>query len=178
MIIDIVFALLMLLAIYKGYRRGLIVAIFSIIALLVGLAAAVKLSTLVAAYLDNSLNVSARWLPVISFILVFIAAVFIVRLGAAAIEKTIELAMLGWLNRIGGILLYAALYTIILSVLLFYLEKINLLTQEAVLASATHKYLQSLGPRAINAIGVVIPFFKNMFHDLERFFGHVVEKRN
>jgi membrane protein required for colicin V production len=98
-------------------------------------------------------------------------------LGAAAIEKTIELAMLGWLNRIGGILLYAALYTIILSVVLFYLEKINLLTQEAVAASATHKYLQSLGPRAINGIGVVIPFFKNMFHELERFFGHVVEKR-
>lgn len=177
MIIDLVFALLMLLAIYKGYRSGLIVAIFSIIALLVGLAAAVKLSTLVAAYLDNSLNVSARWLPVVSFILVFIAAVFIVRLGAAAIEKTIELAMLGWLNRIGGILLYAALYTIILSVLLFYLEKINLLTQETVSASATHKYLQSLGPRAINGIGVVIPFFKNMFHELERFFGHVIEKR-
>ncbi len=177
MIIDLVFALLMLLAIYKGYRTGLIVAIFSIVALLVGLAAAVKLSTLVAAYLDNSLNVSARWLPVISFIGVFIAAVFLVRLGAAAIEKTIELAMLGWLNRIGGILLYAALYTIILSVLLFYLEKINLLTQEAVAASATHKYLQSLGPRAINAIGVVIPFFKNMFHELEKFFGHVIDKR-
>ena len=177
MIIDIVFALLMLLAIYKGYRRGLIVAIFSVIALLVGLAAAIKLSTLVAAYLDNSLNVSARWLPVISFIGVFIGAVFIVRLGAAAIEKTLELAMLGWLNRIGGILLYAALYTIILSVLLFYLEKINLLTQETMSASATYKYLQSLGPRAINGIGIVIPFFKNMFHELERFFGHVIEKR-
>src|SRR5687767_2141623 len=101
--IDIIFLILVVLAIFKGYRRGLIVSLFSIIALMVGLAAAIKLSAITAGYLEGSLNVSARWLAVLSFIIVFIAAAFIVRLGAKALEKTVELAMMGWLNRLAGI---------------------------------------------------------------------------
>src|SRR2546422_8153011 len=114
MIIDIVFTILILMAVIKGYRRGFIIAVFSIIALMVGLAAAIKLSTLVAAYIKDSVNVSAKWLPVISFVLVFLLAVLLVKLGATAIEKTIEFAMLGWVNRLAGILLYLVLYTVIL----------------------------------------------------------------
>ena len=38
----------MVLALIKGYRRGFIVAVFSLIAIIVGLAAAIKLSTVVA----------------------------------------------------------------------------------------------------------------------------------
>ena len=109
--IDIIFFILILLAVYKGYRQGFIVSLFSIIALMVGLAAAMKLSAVTAGYLEGSINVSARWLPILSFVLVFLLAVFIVRLGAKAIEKTIELAMLGWINRLAGIILYFVLYT-------------------------------------------------------------------
>lgn len=175
--IDIIFAFLLLLAIIKGYRRGFIIAVFSIIALLAGLAAAIKLSTLVAEYLKGSVNVSAKWLPVISFALVFLVAVFLVRLAATAIEKTVELAMLGWVNRLAGILLYAVLYTVILSVVLFYLDKINLLTKETLANSKTHQFLQPWGPVTINGLGSVIPLFKNMFHELEAFFGSMAGER-
>jgi membrane protein required for colicin V production len=44
MILDLVFAVLIILAIIKGYQRGLIVGIFSLIAIIIGLAAAIKLS--------------------------------------------------------------------------------------------------------------------------------------
>lgn len=171
MIIDSIFAILMVMAIFKGYRRGFIIAVFSVLALLTGLAAAIKLSAVVAVYLKGSVNVSVKWLPAISFVLVFMAAVFLVRLGAAAIEKTVQFAMLGWVNRIGGMVLYALLYTIIVSVLLFYADKIHLLTPEAITASVTYNYIQPWGPKALAALGSVLPFFSNMFHDLESFFG-------
>ncbi|KAK6023170.1 hypothetical protein OSTOST_11104, partial [Ostertagia ostertagi] len=88
-------------AVVERYRRGLIVGIFSFVALIVGLAAAIKLSVVVADYLGKSVNISGAWLPVISFLIVFIIVVILVRLGANAIEKTVEFAMLGWVNKLG-----------------------------------------------------------------------------
>src|SRR6185312_12327550 len=71
--IDILFFIIILLAIIKGWRRGLLLALFSVICCLLGLAAAIKLSAVVASHLGVGLNSSSRWLPVIAFILVFIA---------------------------------------------------------------------------------------------------------
>lgn len=171
--IDIIFLILILMAIYKGYRKGLIISLFSIIALMVGLAAAMKLSAMAAGYLEGSLNVSARGLAVLSFVLVFLLAVFIVRLGAKAIEKTVELAMLGWANRIAGIILYFILYTCVFSVILFYAVKIGLLSAQTLADSSSYSFIKPWGPAAINALGVILPFFKNMFAELESFFGRV-----
>ncbi len=46
MLIDIIVVILLVMAIFKGLRKGLIVAVFSFLAFLIGLAAALKLSTL------------------------------------------------------------------------------------------------------------------------------------
>jgi membrane protein required for colicin V production len=171
--IDIIFVIILIVAVIKGFSKGFIVALFSVIALIVGLAAAMKLSTVTAAYLEGSLQVSARWLSILSFILVFLAAAFVVRLGAKAIEKTVQLAMLGWLNRAAGILLYLVLYTIIFSVILFYIEKMGLLSETAISDSVTYGFIKPFGPASIDALGFVIPFFKNMFVELGQFFDRV-----
>jgi membrane protein required for colicin V production len=176
MIIDLVLGVLLVLAIIKGVQRGLIVSIFSVLGLIVGLVAAMKLSAVAASYLKTSVNVSAQWLPVIAFVAVFLAAVLLVRLGAKALEKTVKIAMLGWLNRIGGVALFVTLYTLVFSVALFYASKINLISDAAIQASKTYNYIKPLGPWAIDAIGSVIPIFKNLFKDLEDFFLSVSNK--
>ena len=87
MIIDIIVAVILILAIIKGYRQGLIVAFFSLIAFIVGLAAALKLSVVVAGYIGKAVNVSDKWLPIISFAVVFLIVVLLVRIGAKFIQK-------------------------------------------------------------------------------------------
>ena len=176
MIIDLLFLLLMALAIFKGYTRGLVVAVFSVIAMVAGLAAALKLSVVTAAWLKDAMHIAAKWLPVLAFILVFVTVVLLVRLGAIAIEKTMQLALLGWANRIGGILLYMIVYTLIMSVALFYADKLNLLSPETIAASRTYSFIKPWGPTTIEAIGKLIPFFKNMFQQLEVFFARVSDK--
>jgi membrane protein required for colicin V production len=170
MIIDLVLAVLLILAIVKGLQRGLIVSVFSVIGLVVGLVAAMKLSAVTASYLKGTVNVSAQWLPVIAFAVVFLVAVLLVRLGAKALEKTVQVAMLGWVNRLGGVALFIFLYTLIFSVALFYASKINFISAEAIQASKTYSYIQPLGPWAIDSIGAIIPLFKNLFKELEAFF--------
>ena len=173
MILDIIVAIILILAVIKGFRQGLIIALFSVIAFIVGLAAAMKLSVVVAGYIGKAVNISDKWLPIISFAVVFLAVVLLVRWGAAFIQKSVEFAMLGWLNRIGGILLYAGLYILIFSILIFYADQLGFIKPDTKNESVTYSYIQPWGPKLMDGIGKIIPLFKDMFRDLEDFFDGV-----
>ena len=175
MLLDIVFAVVLVLALIKGYQRGLIVGLFSLVSVIIGLAAAVKLSAAVAGYIGETVKVSEEWLPVIAFALVFIVVVVLIRIGANAIEKAIEVVMLGWLNKLAGILLYVIIYTLVFSVLLFYAEQMKLIQPATIEKSVIYSYIQPWGPKVIDGLGSVIPFFKNMFEELSAFFGGVAD---
>lgn len=176
MIIDLVFIALLVLALIQGYRRGLIVAIFSLVSIIVGLAAAIKLSSVVANHLGTAVKISDRWLPIISFAIVFIVVVLLVRLGAKAIQRVTETIFLGWVNKLGGIILYVALYTTVLSVLIFYANQIKLIRPGTLQASVTYPFIRPWGPKAIDGLASLLPFFKDMFIELEQFFQGISDK--
>ncbi len=176
MLIDIAFILVMILAVFKGLSKGFIVGIFSLLAFIIGLAAALKLSAVVASYLNKNVISATKWLPVISFLLVFIVVILLVGLGARLIKKTIDFAMLGWLDRLGGIVLYIIIYIIIFSVILFFAEKILLLKANVIGSSLAYKYVSPWGPVVIDNLGKIIPFFKDMFLQLENFFEGLAQK--
>jgi len=115
-------------------------------------------------------------MPFIAFALVFFVVVILVRLGAKLIEKTFQAVMLGWLNRIGGILLYATLYLIILSIFIFYAEKLQLLQPEATKSSQTYHFIQPWGAIVMDNFGRLIPAFKDMFTELGDFFSSLANK--
>lgn len=171
MIIDIIALIMLIFAVIKGLRRGLIIAVFSILAFIAGIAAAMKLSVVVAGYLKDSVNVSAKWLPVLSFIVVFAAVVLLVRLIAKLLEKSVEMVMMGWANKIGGILLYIVLYLFLLSVLLFFAQQVHLFSETTLEQSVTWPVIQPLGPWVIDGFGKLIPVFKDMFTELSNFFA-------
>ena len=176
MILDLILLILLILAAIKGYQRGLIVGIFSFVTIIIGLAAALKLSTVAADYIGQAIKISDTWLPILSFAVVFILVVLLIRLGANMIQKTVEISMLGWVNRLGGILFYIAIYVIVYSVVLFYAGQVRLVQPEAIEKSVTYSYIQPWGPKVIDSFASVLPIFKDMFTDLEAFFGGVAQK--
>lgn len=176
MFIDIIVVVLLVIAIFKGLRKGLIVGVFSFLAIIIGLAAAIKLSAVAASYLGDNVNISQRWLPVIAFVVVFFIVVLLVRLGAKALESIARVAMLGWLNRLGGVFFFSLIYLFIFSIILFYGSNLNLLNKETAQHSIAFPYLQPLAPKIINVLGSVLPFFKNMFVELSSFFENLSHK--
>lgn len=177
MLIDIIAFILLIIAAFKGLRKGLIVAVFSFLAFIIGLAAALKLSTAMADYIGSNVEVSQRWLPFIAFILVFIIVVLLVRLGAKLLEGAVQMAMLGWVNRIGGLLFFVLIYFFIYSILLFYATELHILKSETIEASSTYNYIAPFGPKVMDILGSVFPFFSDMFEELLRFFDAVGEKK-
>lgn len=175
MLIDIVFLILLALAVFKGLSKGFIMAAFSVLGFIVGLAAALKLSAVVAARLSVHTG-NAKWLPLLCFMLVFIAVALVVKIIGKLIQKTFETIMLGWANRIAGVILYILLYSFIFSILLFYAVQLHVISSETVSASLAYPYLQPLGPKVIGGLGTIIPWFKNMFSGLENFFNPTPKK--
>ena len=176
MFIDIIAFILLVWAAFKGLRNGLIVGLFSFFAFIIGLAAALKLSAVAAEYIGTNTNIGKRWLPFIAFAGVFLIVVLLVRLGAKAIEGVLRMAMLGWLNKLGGILLYILLHFFIFCIILFYVDQLHLIKKETLEASVLFPYIQPLAPNIIDALGYLLPFFKNMFVELEGFFDGISRK--
>ena len=176
MFLDIIALVLLVMALWKGVRNGLILGIFSFLAFIIGLAAALKLSAVAAEYIGQNVSISERWLPFIAFAVVFLIVVLLVRLGAKALEGVVNLATLGWMNKLGGFVFYALIYLFILSVLLFYTDQLNLINPETKEASVSFPLLQPLAPKIIEGLGVILPFFKDMFAELSGFFDGVSKK--
>ena len=176
MFIDLIFLILMVMAVFKGISKGFIVAVFSLLAFIIGLAAALKLSAVVADHLREKMNVSGYWLPILAFLIVFVAVVFIVRFGAALVKKAVSIAFLGWADSLLGVLLYAVMYTMVFSVILFFATRIHLISADAQATSRTYAFIEPFGPKVMSLLGKAIPIFSHMFSDLSRFFEGVSKK--
>jgi len=169
--IDVFFLLLMVLAVFRGVRHGFIISVCSFLAIFIGLAAAVRLSASVADHLSNSVHHPGRWWPAVAFLLIFAGVVIVVRLGAGLAGKAVDLAMMGWLNKLAGVLLYAVIYTIILSVVLFYAVELDLIGPRTLSSSVIYPFIRPWGRVVIDEFGKFVPWFKGMFVHLEDFFS-------
>jgi membrane protein required for colicin V production len=174
--IDIVFAIILVIAIYKGYSRGLIVAIFSFVGVTIGLAGALKLTNVAVLYAQDHWGMHSRWLPVLCFAALFLGIVLLIRLLATMLQGLVEIAMMGWLNKLGGIILYSAIFIIVYSILLWIANQLYWLSPEIKLQSRIYPYIANLGPAVIDSLGAIIPLFKGIFTDLQSFFDHAAKE--
>jgi len=175
MTIDLIFLFLMLSAAIKGFKNGLIGAAFSFAAFFIGLAAALKLSAIVAEYLQKSFDKPAAWWPVVAFLLVFIVVGSLIRIAARVLEKALDFAMLGWVNTLGGFLIYAILYTLVFSVAIFYYDQIRHISEATKAESKVYAYIEPWGEWTMRSLGYIIPQFKDVFADMQEFFQRVGE---
>ena len=171
--IDALFFIILLLAMVQGFRKGLILGIFSLVCGIIGLAAAVKFSALVAAHLKRVWQFSSRLLPVMAFVLVFLLVLLLIRLTGRILEKLLNLVLLGWLNKLGGILLFILLYLSIYSVVLFYGTKTQFISNRAMEDSHFYSMIAPLGPAVIHFVTGFIPYGRDMFAALEGFFDRI-----
>ncbi len=79
MIIDIIVLIVALVAAFKGYRKGLIVAFFSFVGLIIVLAAGVPLSVQAAKYIGVDASNTKPWQPMVIFLLVAIIIMLLMR---------------------------------------------------------------------------------------------------
>lgn len=173
MALDVTGLIIILLFFIRGYMKGFIVAAFSVLAILLGFLCALKLSGAFAAWLLERGYTSSGWAPVISYAVLFIGVVLIVRLIARLIEKALEGLMLGLVNKLAGGLLYAFLGMVLWSSFLWIGSRMNLISPVTIAASKTYGWLTGVAPWFCEKAGALLPFVKDGFDKLEHFFDTV-----
>ncbi|WP_396210313.1 CvpA family protein [Flavobacterium sp.] len=125
--IDIVFAILLGFAIYKGFKNGFFVEVASFIGLLVGIYVALKFSNWIGAVFSGFFPTwHSKYITITAFILTFILVLIGIHLSAKMLTKVFNVAFLGGINKIAGIIFSVLKMILTLSVVLFIVEKINI----------------------------------------------------
>jgi len=123
--LDIIICIPIAFGIYKGFQKGLIIEISTLLGLILGIYGAIMFSSATAAYLADFIAVDERFMPYISFFVSFIAIVIGVHLLAKLLEKLLDLAALKTANKVAGAVFGMIKATIIVSVAIYLLEGFN-----------------------------------------------------
>lgn len=100
--IDILIILLLLFAIWRGFKKGFIVELFTLLAVFAGLYAAVHFSDYISVKLKEDAGWDWEYVPVVAYAICFLAVGAMVYFGGRMLEKVIKVVQLGLVNRLAG----------------------------------------------------------------------------
>jgi len=141
--LDVLIAIPLVFGLIRGFMKGMIVELTSIMALILGIYSAILLSNTVANFLHEQFDWSIEWTVIIAFILVFAGVLILVHLLAKVIERGIKLASLGLVNKLAGSLIGFFKMGLLVSALLLIIDKIDehmeFMPQEQISKSVLYK---------------------------------------
>ena len=123
--IDLILAIFLLWAAYKGFKNGLIIEVASLAALILGIFGAIKFSGLTADFLVEQFDLTTQYLSLIAFAITFVCIVIVVHLLARFLDKLVKAIALGFINRLAGIVFGVVKIAFILSIVLVILDAVN-----------------------------------------------------
>ena len=154
--IDLILIIPLAWAAYKGFKKGFIIEIFSLLALFAGVYGGIHFSDGVANWIDQTVQIKEKYLPVVSFAVTFIGVVVLVFYLGKLIEKAINMAAMKPLNKLAGALFSVLKYGLIMSVILGFLLPINknldLIKQSTINNSVLAKPIKELATTVIPAV--------------------------
>lgn len=124
-ILDVILLVCFIPAIISGLRKGFIAQVVAIISIVLGVWLSVKSATLVGSWISQWIEASPQLINIISFAIIFIAVAVLLFTIGKLIEATIKIIMLGWLNKLLGVLFSMLKCILIIGFLIIVFEAIN-----------------------------------------------------
>jgi len=100
-ILDIILILPLIYGAWKGFQKGFVMELFTILALVVGLYAAFNFSDQFSKYMEFA-KVDHSYMPALSFLVLFLAVGALVYFGGKALEQVLKIAQLSTINKVVG----------------------------------------------------------------------------
>ncbi len=121
-IVDILILIPLGYAAWKGFQHGIIIEVFTLLALLVGIYAGIHFSDVTANWMKNSLGWDSEYLPVIAFTITFLGIGAMVYFAGKMIEQFVKVTNLTPINKAFGVVFAVLKMTYFVSVFLVLLE--------------------------------------------------------
>lgn len=159
-ILDIVLLVCLIPALIQGLRKGFIAQVVAIISLVLGGWLAYKFSAVVTEWLAQWLDITGQALNIISFILIFAVVVTLLFLLGKILEASVKIILLGWLNKLLGLVFAMFKYALVIGLLVILFDSINdkfsLVSRSYLDSSFMYSGLKSISYS-------VFPYLKSLF---------------
>ncbi len=176
MILDGIVLIISILAFIRGWKKGLLWAVFSLVAVIIGIILSLKLSHTLADYLFKNNILTGQYTLLLSFIIIFLLVLFAFRSGVKLVETFLDKVFLGWVNNLTGGLLYTFFVLFIASTFFWLANKAGLLKDDLKKESISYSYIEPISPKAIELASGYLPLCKNLYHDVEELLSKATSK--
>lgn len=120
--LDIILMIPVLWFAYKGFKKGLVIEIASLAALVLGIYAAFHFSGFTENILKEKFKMETEYIHVIAFAVTFVVVVLLTRLVGNLVEAVLNLTILGFFNNIAGAVFGALKIALIISALFYIIQ--------------------------------------------------------
>lgn len=179
-VIDLLLLIPLCYAAWVGFKKGFVVELFTLLALLVGLYAALNFSEYAESKLSEDFDLEHLYVTPVSFLLTFLAVGAGVYFLGKVIEKMLTITLLSPLNKVAGILFSLVKMAYILSVLLIIFdsfdERNHWVKSDIKQESSLYLPIQELGKKTIPGISTSTIFLQNALKEEKEETGLTVEQ--
>lgn len=166
-IIDLLILIPLGYAAWKGFQHGIIMELFTLLALLVGIYAGIHFSDMTATWLRDSLGFQSEYLSPIAFTITFLGIGAMVYFAGKVVEQMVKVTNLTPVNKVFGIVFALLKMTYFISVFLVliesYDEKSNFFPKEKKAQSVLYQPMLGVSTTTIPALKESTLFLQNTF---------------
>jgi membrane protein required for colicin V production len=162
--LDILLLLALGIGAVKGYRRGLVLEVASLLAFVLAVVGGLSLLSAAVPLVRHYVGDAFGMLPLLSFALVFIAIMWGVHLVGGLLKTAVHLTPLGVLDNLLGGAAGVLKWVLGLSLLLHGtgLAGLRLLSPKLIADSQVLPFVQQATPLALQLTGYVLPFAQDL----------------
>ena len=110
---------------YRGFTKGLIIELASLVALVAGVYGAMHFSSFSFEYLNTYVEIETAYLQLAAYGLTFLLIVLVITLTGKILTILVKMVALGFINRMMGAIFGGLKALLILSVLLMFFDRLN-----------------------------------------------------
>jgi len=163
MIIDVVFAIVLLYGFYLGFSQGIINTLFAVLSIIIGLLAAFKLAPATSTFLETAFKSSNPLMFLGGFLITFIVTMFLIRTLARALEGLFRAARINFINQLVGGVVLSSVLILMFSMLVWFGDQARLIDEETKITSMTYPYLEQYPTQVRGVAGVLKPTFEEFW---------------
>ncbi len=163
MIIDVVFAIVLLYGFYLGFSQGIINTLFAVLSIFIGLLAAFKLAPAASNFLETLFKSSNPLMFLGGFLITFIVTMFLIRTMARGLEGIFRAARINFINQLVGGVVLSGVLILMLSMLVWFGDQAHLVDNDTKVQSMTYPYLEQYPTQVKGIAAVLRPTFEEFW---------------
>jgi|TARA_B110000263_G_scaffold11704_1_gene9892 membrane protein required for colicin V production len=133
--LDIALVIPLVYGVVKGFSRGIVKEVTSLVSLIIGVYIALNFSFYLEVHIEKIIKDYKALTPIISFTIVFVSTLLVIKAIGNIIEKITNALALGVISKLTGAIFGCLKVAVLLSLLIFFEQRIEIIPKEVTKSS-------------------------------------------